>query len=151
MLISSKLQQLSGTWKATNHLWLTPDTPPRESLSSANLSIAAQGKFFQLSYTWADDGKPQDGVLLAGPDPAGQYRAVWIDSWHLQNIIMHLVGLPSDDGGFSVTGRYSSPPGPDWGWRITIAPQKESFTLRMYNITPDGEEALAVKAIYTRI
>ena len=37
-----------------------------------------------------------------------------------------------------------TPPRPDWGWRIEIHPAvADGFQLRMYNITPDGEEALA--------
>ncbi len=60
------------------------------------------------------------------------------------------------DGAARVKGSYAAPPGPDWGWRITIKPpinapgSGESFRMTMHNITPDGEEMLAVEAAYTR-
>jgi hypothetical protein len=51
----------------------------------------------------------------------------------------------------SVAGTYAAPPGPDWGWRITIEPQSPAaFRLRMYNISPAGPSDLAVEAIYAR-
>jgi hypothetical protein len=37
-------------------------------------------------------------------------------------------------------------------WRIVVAPEKEnSLNLIMYNITPAGEEALAIKAVYAKV
>jgi hypothetical protein len=53
------------------------------------------------------------------------------------------------DGQLSAVGSYSAPEGPDWGWRIVVAAGQEGgFELRMYNIPPDGGEALAVEAKY---
>lgn len=64
---------------------------------------------------------------------------------------MHCAGTLTLDGVASVQGRYAAPPGPDWGWRITLTPSSDAaFVLRMFNITPDGTEMLAVEAPYTR-
>jgi hypothetical protein len=50
----------------------------------------------------------------------------------------------------AATGRYAAPPGPDWGWRIELVGEgPDVLVLRMLNITPDGEEALAVEARLT--
>jgi hypothetical protein len=54
-------------------------------------------------------------------------------------------------GVVSLRGSYAAPPGPDWSWRIEIEAEGVSFLLvRMFNITPLGEEALAVLARYER-
>ena len=51
----------------------------------------------------------------------------------------------------SVKGHYAAPPGPDWGWRITVQLESaEQFRLIMHNITPDGEEMVAVEAVFSR-
>jgi len=43
-------------------------------------------------------------------------------------------------------------PGPDWRWRFEIQTgESDDFELRMYNITPEGDEALAVRAQYWRL
>jgi hypothetical protein len=110
----------------------------------------AQGKFFELHYTWADEGKPQDGVLLLGQSQE-QLSAAWVDSWHMHDKMMHCTGTAQADGTVSVVGYYAAPPGPDWGWRITLQVQAaDQFRLIMHNITPDGEEMLAVEAVFSR-
>ena len=48
-------------------------------------------------------------------------------------------------------GSYAAPPGPDWGWRIAIRPGDGSaLAIVMHNVTPGGEEAVAVEATYKR-
>ncbi|MCU0617477.1 MAG: DUF1579 domain-containing protein, partial [Gemmatimonadaceae bacterium] len=105
-----------------------------------------------LRYTWAHDGTAHDGVLLVRDTaPDAPPAMVWADSFHTGGTFMSLGPGQRTAQGVSATGSYAAPPGPDWGWRIALeatAPAK--LTLRMYNITPDGEEALAVEAIYSR-
>ena len=49
-------------------------------------------------------------------------------------------------GSVDVSGSYAAPPGPDWGWRTTLGPgPDETLRMVMYNVTPDGEEYLAVE------
>jgi hypothetical protein len=48
-------------------------------------------------------------------------------------------------------GSYAAPPGPDWGWRITIrSASPAEFQIVMHNISPDGQEDLAVQIDYAR-
>ena len=50
----------------------------------------------------------------------------------------------------AVKGTYAAPPGPDWGWRIEITPDEGTLRVVMFNIWPEGKEALAVETVYTR-
>ena len=150
MAVSEVLLALAGNWQGCNRLWLDPDEPAQESEGTAVLQPVAQNKFITLHYTWADEGQPQAGVLLLGQDGA-QVNASWVDSWHMQDKIMQLTGTTKPDGSAVVDGSYAAPPGPDWGWRITIQPlENDQFKLIMHNVTPDGAAMLAVEAVFSR-
>jgi hypothetical protein len=142
--------KLAGDWTGTNSLWLTPGEPARVCETTASISLAAQGKFFIMHYTWSVEGEPADGCLLLGQEEPGEaVTAVWIDSWHNGDKLMLCRGSASPDGSISVKGTYSAPPAPDWGWRIVLQPGAgDSFEMLMYNITPEGQEQLAVRAAY---
>lgn len=149
MAIPTTLDSLVGQWQGINRLWLDPNEPARESEATAFCQTVARGKFFQLRYIWAEDGQSQDGVLLLGQSQQ-ELSAAWIDSWHMQDKMMQCAGTVQPDGTVSVIGHYTAPPGPDWGWRITLQPDSnEQFRLIMHNITPDGEEMLAVEAVFS--
>ena len=150
MSIPDGLRALEGDWTGSNKLWFTPTDPARLSQTTASVRTAAQGRFFTMGYTWADEGKPQDGLLTLGIDPATQtIAASWLDSFHMSHAIMTCSGPAG--GEVSVKGTYSVPGYPDWGWRISVDPETaDAFTLRMFNISPEGEEALAVEASYRR-
>ena len=150
MTIPTALAQLVGNWHGTNKLWLDPSKPARESGGTAVFQLTAQGKFATLNYTWADAGQPQSGVLLFGSN-GQKVDAAWVDSWHMQDVMMHCTGEAQPDGAISVLGSYAAPPGPDWGWRLTIQPLPDDL-LRfvMHNISPEGEEMIAVEALYSR-
>ena len=150
MTVPTSLLPLEGNWQGTNKLWLDPTKPARESAGTAVLRLIAQGKFAILQYTWADAGQPQDGVLIFGAEQ-DQVSASWVDSWHMQHKMMHCAGQVKTDGTVWVRGSYAAPPGPDWGWKIAIQPlPSDQFRLIMHNISPDGEEMLAVEVIYSR-
>ena len=77
--------------------------------------------------------------------------AHWVDTWHVGDGVMSCQGTAETDGSITVLGSYPAPPGPDWGWRIVVQPQDgTALRMVMYNITPDGDESLAVEADYTR-
>ena len=60
------LKKLIGNWSGSNRLWLSPQEPVRESETKARVAPAAGGQFVTIQYTWADDGHPQEGLLLIG-------------------------------------------------------------------------------------
>jgi hypothetical protein len=152
MSVPPSLANLVGEWSGNNLLWLSPLEPARESSTSMIVALAAQGQFLTLHYTWAYEGKAQDGLLLVGSESQGNVaHAAWVDSWHMQDKFMLCQGTVGEDGSIILKGAYAAPPGPDWGWQINLAKQPgDQFQLEMYNITPKGASQLAVEAMYSR-
>lgn len=152
MSISEQLVALVGKWQGTNKLWLDPATSAKESNSVLLVSLAARKKFAMFQYTWADEGEEQEGLLIIGSaGQSFQAQVIWADSWHMQDKYMVCNGSMESNGGFLVSGTYEAPPGPDWGWRIMVTPlDMDTLQLNMYNVTPDGQEFLAVETIYRR-
>ena len=63
---------------------------------------------------------------------------------------MSFVGHATD-GSAEFSGFYAAPPGPDWGWRIVIrSVSPNELTIVMHNISPEGQEDLAVQIDYAR-
>lgn len=64
---------------------------------------------------------------------------------------MSCEGAADSRGSLEVRGSYAAQPGPDWGWQTVVGPGADG-TLRMvmYNVSPDGNEDLAVEAVYRR-
>ncbi len=152
MNLRRQLDKLVGQWTGINRLWLSPDDPARESETTASIALVAGQSFATIHYTWEDEGQPQDGLLIvrnaAAPSPEDM---TWIDSWHTGGKFMFFRGENDDEGRISGLGSYPAPSGPDWGWRIVlVADTADTIRMLMYNITPDGEAALAVEAEYSR-
>lgn len=140
----------AGNWRGLYQLWLTPADEGRESRATATVVPLLGGRFVRLDYTWAFDGELQAGSLTFGHEAGtNTATAVWIDGWHMGNQFMICTGSVAEDGAITVLGSYAAPPGPAWGWRTEIASlDDERFRLRMINITPEGEEALAVEVVF---
>ncbi len=151
MSIPSTWAALTGRWRGEYRLWLTPTEPVRISDTEADPILAARGKILEFRYVWADGGEPQAGALWIEIDEgSGAAAAAWIDSWHMSDRLMICRGAHQAGGAIRVSGRYAAPPGPDWGWRTTLRPEGETLRLQMDNLSPSGEEALAVLARYRR-
>jgi hypothetical protein len=146
------LSAFTGNWQGSNSLWLSPQESARESATALSIGAAINGKFIEINYTWADDDKSQSGMLILGYENERQLAtAVWADSWHMGEKFMFCQGVIKENGSVDVRGQYQAPTGPDWGWRIVVEPQSENtLNLIMYNITPDGQEELAVRAVYRK-
>ncbi len=142
---------LSGEWEGTDQLYLEPP-PAAAAVSASRLSVRAVAgeSFLQFSYDWAFDGEAQSGVLLLGCDEENAASVAWGDSFHMSKKIMFCTGSVAE-GAVDVRGSYAAPPGPDWGWRITIrSVTPDELQIVMHNISPEGEEDLAVQADYRR-
>lgn len=143
------LAPLAGRWRGTSHLFLEPGSPGRPSPSTAAVTPVARGKFVRLDYTW-EEGGPQEGSYLFGFEKKrNRTTAAFVDSWHMSDVAMVCEGDPAE-GRVDVLGHYAAPPGPDWGWRTTLAPEGSGFRLRMFNLSPEGQEDLAVDCLYER-
>jgi len=89
-------------------------------------------------------------IILGGDNKTDSVNAFWTDSWHMAHQLMLCEGTLRDDGSISVKGYYKVPDHPDWGWRTEIIPGYDSFRYLMYNVTPDGEETIAVEMDLSR-
>ena len=151
MSVSISLDELVGDYEGTYRLIRSWETPPQsDSQSVASIVPVARGRFLTMRYTWAIDGTPHEGMLLLGREQGGNaVSAVWVDSWHMSEKPLICTGR-LDDGTITVVGSYAAPPGPDWRWRTELVPGDGTLLITMYNISPGGEEELAVESRYTR-
>lgn len=152
MSIPEKLNGLAGKWKGNNRLhvsWL-PD-PILNSDGTASVTPRIGGQFLEIAYTWSHDDKPQEGVIILGGDSkTDTVNAFWTDSWHLAHQIMICEGKENAEGGISVKGFYKVEGHPDWGWRTEIYSAESSLTYTMYNVSPEGQEEVAVEMEMSR-
>ncbi|MCB8932510.1 MAG: DUF1579 domain-containing protein [Fimbriimonadaceae bacterium] len=141
-----------GSWTGENKLWLMPGDPSSDSKATARVEPLANGKFLGVHYTWEESGETQEGFALVGASKDGtSAQATWVDSWHMGDSPMALREVPSAPGVVALLGSYPAPEGPDWGWRVEFEPGgQDHWTMRMFNITPDGQEAPAVLAEFVR-
>lgn len=145
------LNSLVGKWKGENLVWESLNQEePHESLTEAEISKVAEGKFLRIDYRWSMGDEPQSGSLLIGQEAvSGEATGIWIDSWQNGDRMMICRGRIDDSGAADLYGSYPALSGPDWGWRIFLEPGGiDSFRIYMYNITPQGVEELAVEADY---
>jgi hypothetical protein len=141
----------AGSWRGSNVLEDPHSGRPEESAATATVTPLLGGRFARIDYTWGYQGKPQEGSLLLGPDEeTGVVRGYWFDSWHQSGKIMLFEGPKPSGEPLSLRGSYPAPPGPDWGWRIELSPSGSRLVMRMFNVTPDGQEQRAVEAAFSR-
>ena len=137
------LAPFMGSWDGSNDLRMMPTDHYRRSAAGATVGVAAHD-FATIAYTWSEDGKPQDGLLLLGGTAAAA-TAVWADSWHTAQVWLNLAGEVGPDGVLRLTGWYAAPEGPDWGWQIHIAPAEAKIT--MHNIVPGHDPYQVVELL----
>jgi hypothetical protein len=154
MSVPEILDKLVGKWRGVNRLHTTwvPENPVRESVTRAIVELTARGRFLKFEYDWTFDNALQEGLILIGDEQASDsIKAFWIDSWHLSDKFMVSEGARTPDGTISLKGFYAVPDHPDWGWRTDLEPEHEnSFKITMYNVSPEGEETLAVEMEFER-
>jgi hypothetical protein len=152
MSIPTQLLQAAGEWTGPSLLCFAPGQPTITCESAATVVKAVNGTALEMHYDWSYEGAPHQGLLMLSDDAAsGRCDIAWMDSFHYANRMMLLTGSYAGDGEVNTRGAYPAPTGPDWGWRITLEmPDVMTLVLRMFNITPDGQEAWAVEATYRR-
>ncbi len=154
MSVPETLAKLVGRWRGVNRLHTTwiPENPVRESATTAVVDLTARGRFLKLEYDWTFEDAAQEGLILVGDqNDSDLIKAFWIDSWHLSDKFMVSEGARNAANAISLKGFYTVPDHPDWGWRTEIEPVDEnSFKITMFNITPEGEETLAVGMEFER-
>lgn len=137
----SWLTENQGTqWSGRAELWTDPEGNDT-ILCDCSLMILPE----TLSYTWACGDEPQTGTFVFSEE-----GATWSDTWHQPEPVLcrYFVGFR---GRFTIGYSYPAPPGPDWGWRITLSQRPDqSLVLQMTNIAPWGEEGRAVRMIFEK-
>lgn len=151
--IIERLAACAATWHGTSTLQDPGRLAPETTASTLHVTPVLGGRFVRLDYTWSYQGAPQEGSLLVGFVPEEKtVSAHWIDTWHMSRKVMALTGAEASEEMVDVRGSYAAPPGPDWGWRISIAIHPQALRLLMFNIWPDAKrEDLAVEARYARL
>lgn len=143
------LIDLAGRWRGTSVFQDPSNNLQDESLSTATITPIVHGRFVRFDYTWAYNGKPQEGSFLIGLVRSTSALTMhWIDSFHMSDVVMACQGTIDEAGTIDVRGSYAAPPGPDWGWRTVFTLTPNSIRMVMFNIWPEGKEELAVEAEY---
>ena len=154
MPIPKTILNALGSWKGTSTLNLThlPEAERiRKSESTLNIKQEPHGQYARLSYVWEEDGPQYGDMIICGNEGEAEVTVGWSDSWHQNTSVMHLAGGIQEDGSVSVLGSYGSPQWGDWGWRIVFEnATPDRFLLKMFNISPEGEEEWAVLGEYER-
>ena len=149
MSVPAELERLAGDWQGTNLLWLSEQ--PLESETTATVRSAAGGTCLCIEYVWSYEGEAQQGILLLGSQGKDAVQSIWRDSWHSGGEFMTSDGQVEGLGQVQILGHFAVPPGPDWGWRTHLRTEgKDDFEIAMTNISPEGEEDLAVRMEFRR-
>lgn len=148
MRVGERLAAATGDWTGTNRLRMMPTDDYRASDSRATVTPAAHGNAVTIAYTWAEDGAPQEGLLLIGDgDAPDAVVAVWLDSWHQHPQWMTLHGAIDEAGVVRLDGSYAA----DAGWRIAIDPgDGGALRIGMDNVMPDTGAYPVVEIAYAR-
>ncbi len=127
-----------GVWRGLNKLWIE-DPEGEPETSPGTLTVTED----RVLITWTFRGEAQEGSCTV-EEIEDSVAVVWTDSWHSEEG-MDLSGEAFADA-VDVFGAYPvRDGGPDWGWRIVLdLGDPERLLLRMYNISPEGDEVLVV-------
>lgn len=144
-----QLSRLVGNWKGTAKTWFEPPKVEDESPIKGTMRLILGGRFILFEYEGSFKGKPLTGLAIYGYHiELRKFQVAWVDSFHNNTAIMFSQGEKDKDG-ISVVGSYAyvTPEMEQhWGWRTTIEIVNDNeIVITAYNITPEGEEALATK------
>jgi Protein of unknown function (DUF1579) len=151
--VHARLARMAGQWQGRFRLWFEPGEPAEDTVQSGSIRVLLGGRVLLHEYSGHCNGETMEGVaLIAHHLDERRYETAWAESFGTGTSIMFSTGV-SGDPRLSMLGSYSDGQGgPRWGWRTEIEqPDDDTLDLRMYNITPAGEEALAVEVNYRRV
>ena len=150
-----QLKRLVGEWEGTTKLWFEPGKLADESPVRGTMQLVLDGRFVLHEYQGSQGGKPLEGIAIYGYHLGlNKFQSAWVDSFHNGSAIMFSEGVKGDDN-ISMLGSYAYVT-PEieqhWGWRTTIEMiSDDELIIIAYNVTPEGEEALATKTVYKRV
>lgn len=149
MAIPKTIKDAAGSWKGKSKLhlsWLPEAERITECDSTLHVDLDRNQEFATVTYVWSHEGKEHEGsILFCGSEKSGM-SAGFADSWHQNTGVLP---MKSDKFEANVKGTYTYDK-EEWGWRIVVEVAGETLTLRMFNISPKGEEEWGVEGVYKR-
>jgi hypothetical protein len=142
------LARVSGHYRGTTRTYFEPGSTPDESTDTLYAQPLLGGRFLRITWFGSVMGKPRQGELTLGYHrDGGEYELCWVDTFHTGTALLVSRGKARDDGVISVLGDYAA--GSErWGWRTELVHAGRSFALRAFNISPAGQEDLAIESSF---
>lgn len=146
------LAELVGAWRGRARLWVEPGVLRCEADVRGEIVPLHGGRWLSHSYTTQIDGADESGTALIGfAADHGTWQVAWVDTWHTGTEILLSEGvLLASRRTIAVMTSYAAGDGPPWQWRTEFAAGEGALTIRHFNITADGDEAIAAEFAYVR-
>lgn len=147
------LARLVGDWTGKLRIWFEPGQLGEESSVRGSFRSVLGGRFVIHDYEGSCMGDVSQGLAIHGYHlDRHRHESAWIDSFHTGTQLMFSTGVPMA-ALHSVSGSYGGESdGEAWGWRTLIEMKStEQLLITMFNITPQGEESVAVEFDYRRV
>jgi hypothetical protein len=150
--VHHRLAAMVGDWEGRFRLWFEPGKLADASVQRGSIRLVGGGRFLLHEYEGSCSGEPMAGVALwACHLDEKAFECAWAESFGTGTSIIFSTG-PLEGERFRALGSYGDGAGGErWGWRTELSqPDADHLDIRMFNITPGGEEALAVEVNYAR-
>lgn len=146
------LAAMEGGFTGSARLRFEPDVLHGQEPVTGTVELLHGGRFAQHRYATPIDGTDHTGQALIGCElDRDLWQVAWIDSFHTGTAMVVLEGPAGTDlATIGVLGRYHVPNTEPWGWRTTFEPGEDALVVCHFNVSPRGEESLAVRFDYAR-